>query len=280
MGRMPPEVLMRELDLTWQSIFSWASWAIALVMIAVAARMGLKQRTPFYLFAVLAAGVAAFAEPLYDVAFDLWFYDVHDGQTGAMWSTFSAFGVVQPNWTHSGYIILYAAIALYAGRRMYEGRLTQKGVFLIWAGEIMTSIVFETIGTATHVYAYYGPYEMRIVNYPLPIGVLEGTQTLLFTVLAVNIWRRTNSALGLSSLFVAFPITMFGANFGLGSPLIIALHLDGGDFSSALVWVASFVTMGACLVAVRGAALFLPKPPAAVEPEAAQVTAPRATVDA
>ena len=64
----------------------------------------------------------AFAEPLYDVAFDLWFYDVDgDGKAGAMWSHFTAFDVVQPNWTHSGYIILYANMTLYAGHRIIRG---------------------------------------------------------------------------------------------------------------------------------------------------------------
>ncbi|MCW2614935.1 MAG: hypothetical protein JWN08_1929 [Frankiales bacterium] len=281
MGRMPPEVLMRELDLTWQAVFTWASWAIAMAMLVIAVRMGVKQRTPFYALAVLAAGVAAFAEPLYDVAFDLWFYDVDAaGQAGAMWSHYSAFGVVQPNWSHSGYIILYAAVALYAGRRMYEGRLSRRGLFLIWAGEITTSCVFEIIGTGTNVYAYYGPYELRIGNYPAVIGVLEGTQTVLFTVLAVQIWRRVNSAWGLTSLFLAFPITMFGANFGIGSFLIIALHLDGGEFSSTLVWLATFLTMGLCFVAVRGASLFLPTPTGVPDADGAPATDERVSVPA
>lgn len=177
-----------------------------------------------------------------------------------MYSHFSAFGVEQPVWTHSGYIILYGAVALYAGKRMYEGRLSRKGLFLIWGAEILTSTVFEVIGTATDVYTYYGPFELRIVNYPLVVGVLEGTQTLLFTVLAVQIWRRVRTAWGLTALFVAFPITMFGVNFGIGFPLIIALHLDGSDFSSGIVWAATFLTMGACAVAVNGANMFLPKP--------------------
>jgi hypothetical protein len=260
MGRMPFDVLNSELSLTWQAIFTWASWAIALAMIALAVQLWRKQKTPFYLITLLAVGVAALAEPLYDVAFDLWFYNVHDGKAGAMWSTFTAFGVVQPNWAHSGYIILYGAVVLYAGRRMYEGTLSLKAMWLIWGAEIATSVVFEVIATANHVYSYYGPYELRIVHYPLVIGVLEGTQTLLFTVLAVNIRRFSTSNFGLLSLFVAFPMTFFGVNFGVGAPLIIALHLKASEFSSTLVWVATFVVMGFCALAVKGATNFLPKP--------------------
>lgn len=261
MVHIPSAVMAHPLNLTWQAAFTWISWAVVVAMIAVAVWLGLRQRTPFYLFAVLAAGVAAFAEPLYDVAYDLWFYNAHrDGSQGAMWSHFTAFGVVQPNWTHSGYIILYAAISLYAGRRMYEGRLTGRGLLVIWVIEIVTSCVFEMIGTGVNVYTYYGPFVLRLWHYPLVIGVLEGTQTLLFTVLAVQIWRRVRTGWGLTSLFGAFPMTMFGVNFGLGAPVIIALHLNGAVYSQALVWVATFLSIGLCCVAVRGAWLFLPEP--------------------
>lgn len=276
MGRMDEEVMGRELDMAWQHVFTWASWAIVVVMLVIAIQLGRAHRTPFYVFAILAAGIGAFAEPLYDVAFDLWFYDVHNGEPGAMYSHFSAFGVVQPNWSHSGYVILYAAVALYAGKRMYDGKLSRKGLFLIWGAEIATSCVFEMIGTGTNVYAYYGPYELRLWNYPAVIGVLEGTQTVLFTVLAVQIWRRVSTPWGLSALIAAFPITMFGANFGIGAPIIIALHLDPGDFNTGIVWFATFLTMGLCALAINGAAKFLPKPFGTPEPDGAQV--PRETV--
>lgn len=258
MGRMPPEVMLHELDLWWQLVFTWASWAIVLGMLAIACRMGMRQRTPFYLFACLAAGIGAFAEPLYDVAFDLWFYDVHDGKPGAMLSHFTAFGIVQPNWTHSGYIILYATACLYAGRMMYEGRLSPRLLCLIWLAEIAASCLFEVIGTGVGVYTYYGPYVLRIWNYPLVIGVLEGTQTILFTVVAVQFWRRTPKPLGLAGLILIFPITMLGANCGLGAPIIIALHLSEAEFSTGLVWIATFVTLAYCSLAVYGAGRFLP----------------------
>lgn len=269
MGRMDEEVMSRELDMAWQHVFTWASWSIVLVMLVIAIQLGRAHRTPFYLFAILAAAIGAFAEPLYDVAFDLWFYDVHNGEPGAMYSHFSAFGVVQPNWSHSGYVILYAAVALYAGKKMYDGKLSRKGLFLIWGAEILTSCVFEVIGTGTNVYAYYGPYELRIWNYPAVVGVLEGTQTVLFTVLAVQIWRRVSTPWGLSALIAAFPITMFGANFGIGAPIIIALHLDPGDFNTGIVWFATFLTMALCALAINGAAKFLPKPFGAPEPDGA-----------
>lgn len=260
MGRMPEEVMQRELDMTWQDIFTYASWAIALAMLVAAFVLARRHRTSFYPLVILAAGLSAFAEPLYDVAFDLWFYDVENGVPGAAHAHFTAFGVVQPIWTHSGYIILYAGPALYAGWRMYQGNMTAKLLFIIWGIEIATSCVFEVIGTGVDVYTYYGPYEMRIWNYPFVIGVLEGTQTLLFTVLAVNLWRRIKTGWGMTGLLAVHPITMYAANFGLGAPLIIALHLNDPASSSELIWIATFMVYGLCTLAVLGASKFLPEP--------------------
>lgn len=258
MGRMPTDVKLHELNMLWQSIFTWASWGIVVLMLVIAVRMGMKHRTPFYLITCLAVGVAAFAEPLYDVAFDLWFYDVHNGQSGAMYSHFSAFGVVQPVWTHSGYVILYATACFYAGQMMYQGRLGRRGLFLIWGAEVLTSCLFEVIATANDVYTYYGPFVLRIVKYPLVIGVLEGTQVTLFTVVAVLIWRNVSTAWGLLSLFVVFPMTFFAANFGIGSPLIIAMHLDNGNATAAIVWTATLLVLGMCGFVVYGLSRFLP----------------------
>jgi hypothetical protein len=257
MGHVPAAVMMAELDLFWQAVFTWASWAIVGVMLVIATRMGLRQKTPFYVIACLAAGIGAVAEPLYDVAFDLWFHDVHDGVPGAMYSHFTAFGIVQPNWSHSGYIILYATACLYAGRQIYEGRLTPNMLYLIWMLEIGTSCVFEVIGTGVGVYSYYGPYVLRLWHYPFVIGVLEGTQVMLFTVIAVQWWRRTSTSWGLAGLFVIFPMTMMGANMGLGAPVIIALHLPDADYSPAIMWAATILSIAMCALTVNGLTRFM-----------------------
>lgn len=262
MGRMTDEVMQHELDLLWQHVFTWASWGIVAVMLVIAVRMGMRQRTPFYILACLAAGVAAYAEPLYDVAFDLWFYDAHaDGTPGAGYMHFSAFEVVQPNWTHSGYIILYATACLYAGQRIYEGRLGRRGLFVIWGAEIVASCVFEIIGTGTNVYTYYGPYIGRIWNYPIVIGVLEGTQVVLFTVVAVLVWRKVSTNWGLLGLFIVFPMTFFAANFGIGFPVIIAMHLDRGLATGTVIGAATITAILLCAVVVNGLSKFLPDAP-------------------
>lgn len=270
----PPEVKDRELSEAWQHVFTWASWAIVLVMLVIAVRMGLKDRTPFYVIAILAVGVGAFFEPLYDIAFDLWFYDNVDGEPGGMWSHFSAFGVEQPNWTHSGYIILYANMLLYAGRRIIAGTMTRQVLFVCFAIEFVSSCVFEVIGTSTDVYTYWGPHEFRIVNYPVVIGALEACQVVLFTAIACALYTRARHWSQLLLLFVLFPITFFGGNFGVGAPTIISLHLD--DPSSTAVWVGagSLISIAGTIAAVYGVSLFLHKVPVTPQVTNSQVRVP------
>src|SRR2546427_46253 len=83
-----------------------------------------------------------------------------------------------------------------------------------------------------------------------------GTRGVLFTVLAVNLWRRIKTGWGMTGLLAVHPVTMYAANFGLGAPLIIALHLNEPDFSSGLVWATTFLVYGLCALAVFGASKF------------------------
>ena len=103
-----------------QAILTDASWALTAVLLVIAIRMGVRERTPFYALLVLAALVGAFAEPLYDVAMMLYFYS-----TPGMWTHFTAFDIPQPIWTHSGYVVLYAAPAIYIARQIAHRMMTQ-----------------------------------------------------------------------------------------------------------------------------------------------------------
>jgi hypothetical protein len=97
---------------------------------------------------------------------------------------------------------------------------------------------------------------------------------VLFTVLAVQLWRRVSTRWGLLGLVGAFPVTMFGANFGIGAPLIIALHLDRPYFDGGIVWAATLLTLALCVVAVNGASAFLPRPVDEAEPDGAPIPEP------
>lgn len=238
------------LNLTTQAVLTYGSWGLSFVVLVVAARMCLKERSAFYLLVVLAAMVGAFAEPLYDEGLMLLFY------LPGIWSHFSAFGIPQPLWTHSGYAVLYASAAVFICRQIHQGRLTRKGLYA-WAGiELAMSSSFEMIGINGGAYEYWGPHVLRVWNYPLVIGVLEAAQVICFSVAAAHLRRRVQGEAGLLVLFVLFPVTFYLANFGAGAPVIIGLHLD--QPSPAWVWVGTLLSLAAAGVLIRGAASFLP----------------------
>ena len=266
MGRTPATILDNHLNGTMQAVLTYVSWGLVVAMLVVAWQRGRKERTPFYAFACLAACVAAFAEPLYDVAFDLWFYDVNaQGQAGAMWSHFTAYDIVQPNWSHSGYMILYANAALFVGHKIVKGLWGRKELFMVFGAEFLISCVFEMIAISGNAYEYWGPHQFRVFQYPLVIGVLEAAQVTTFTVVACLLWTKVRSWVGLLGLFALFPITFFGVNFGVGSPVIIAMHLNEPASSSFLVGCASLLSMAWAVALVHGVSLFLPKEQAVQE---------------
>ena len=235
-----------------QAILTDVSWALTAVLLVIAIWMGMRERTPFYALLVLGALVGAFAEPLYDVAMMLYFYS-----TPGMWTHFTAFDIPQPIWTHSGYVVLYAAPAIYITRQIARGMMTRRTLF-VWAGiTLLESAAFEIIGINGGLYAYWGPHVLRIVQYPLVIGVLEAAQVICFAVAASQLRARCTAQWQLLGLFVLFPCTFFMANFGAGWPTIIAVHLK--HVSTPVIAAATVVSIGLAVMLVRMSASFLPQ---------------------
>jgi hypothetical protein len=251
---VPP--IDHQLNLTTQAILTDVSWGLTAVLLLIAIWMGVRERTPLYALMVLAALVGAFAEPLYDVAMALYFYS-----TPGMWTHFTAFDIPQPIWTHSGYVVLYAAPAIYIAHRIGRGMMTRRILFG-WAGiSLLESAAFEIVGINGGLYSYWGPHVLRIFQYPLVIGVLEAAQVICFAVAASQLRARCTNQWRLLGLFVLFPCTFFMANFGAGWPTIIAVHLE--HTSTPVVLVAAVISICFAVVLIGAAASFLPSQSAA-----------------
>jgi hypothetical protein len=251
---VPP--IDHELNLTTQALLTDLSWGLTAVLLLIAIWMGVRERTPFYALMVLGALVGAFAEPLYDVAMMLYFYSTH-----GMWTHFTAFDIPQPIWTHSGYVVLYAAPGIYIAHRIARGMMTRRTLFA-WAGiTLLESAAFEIVGINGGLYSYWGPHVLRIFQYPLVIGVLEAAQVICFAVAASQLRARCTAQWQLLGLFVLFPCTFFMANFGAGWPTIIAVHLE--RTSTPVVLVAAVISIFFAVVLLRAAASFLPPQSAA-----------------
>jgi hypothetical protein len=246
---MPP--VDHGLNLTTQAILTDISWGLTVALLAIAIWMGVRERTPFYALMVLGAMVGAFAEPLYDVAMMLYFYS-----TPGMWTHFTAFQIPQPIWTHSGYVVLYAAPAIYIAHRISRGMMTRR-MLLVWAGiSLIASAAFEMVGINGSLYSYWGPHVFRILQYPLVIGVLEAAQVICFAVAASQLRARCTRQWQLLGLFVLFPCTFFLPNFGAGWPTIIAVHLE--HTSTPVIAAAAVLSIFFAAVLVLAARSFLP----------------------
>ena len=258
-GLTPQDVMDHALNHTGQAVLTYASWALTVVLFGVAWRLGRKERSPIYLVMVLAAMVAAFAEPLYDVMFSLWFYS--DKQ---MDHTFTAFGIPQPVWAHSGYAILYALPAMYVVRASWRGSLTPGKVWAFAGLEVVESCVFEMVGINIGTYTYWGPHVFRVFDYPLVIGVLEAGQTITFALVACQLRHRASSPWQLLGLFWVFPVTMLGVNFGAGASTILAIHLDHPHaWFTRLAAVLSIASVAVVIKLVSG---IIPPPGSRHEP--------------
>jgi hypothetical protein len=249
----PSQVVHHHLDLTGQNVLTIGSWVLTFVLLGVAVQLGRKEsKTPFYALIVLAAMVAAFAEPLYDVAFSLYFYSTH-----GMQRTITAFGVPQPIWAYSGYAVLYAAPAVYIVRKVQLGALTRRSLLPIAGVVLLMSCVFEIVGINAGTYTYWGPHVLRIAHYPIVIGVLETAQVISFGIGAALLRQRAKTTAGLFGVFPLFPITFFGANFGAGAAVIIGIHLQHA--TTLAVTILTLVSIGCAAAMIRAAGSFLPE---------------------
>jgi hypothetical protein len=244
---MPQPPIGHELNVTMQAVLLYGSWALTIVVLAIAIQMGRRERTPFYVIVVVAVMVGAFVEPLYDTAMMLYFYS-----TTGMITHFTAFGVPQPLWTHSGYVVLYASVAIFVARSSWQGTLTRKRLYVFAGVEFAMSCAFEMIGIRGNTYAYWGPHVLRVFDYPLAIGALEASQVVVFAMAADLLRRRVTRSVGLLALFVLFPCAFLMANFGAGWPMIIALHLD--QPSTSIVMAGSLVSIALGMLLIRAAA--------------------------
>jgi hypothetical protein len=188
----------------------------------------------------------------------LYFYS-----TPGMWTHFTAFDIPQPIWTHSGYVVLYAAPAIYITRQIARDMMTRRTLYVWAAISLLESATFEIVGINGGLYSYWGPHVLRIFQYPLVIGVLEAAQVICLAVAASQLRARSTSQWQLLGLFVLFPCTFFMANFGAGWPTIVAVHLE--HTSTPVVAAAAVLSICFAVALVRAAASFLPPRSAADE---------------
>ena len=248
---MPTPPYDHLLNLTTQAILTYASWTIALALLGVSVWRGYQKKTVFPVLIVLAAAVAALAEPLYDIGYKLLFF------VPGQWTLFTYGEIPQPVWTISGYMILYAGPALFVCEALAAG--ISRRNFLTWAaGTLLASSVFEIYGIAGGAYSYWGAHALRVFGYPLAVGVLETTFVMVFSVLAHEYRNRATNSWALLGLFALFPATFYAVNFGIGAPTLVTLGLASP--SPVLSTMGAIVSIGIALGVLTALASFVSVP--------------------
>jgi hypothetical protein len=233
------------LNLTMQAILTTASGGIALVLLGIAIHKGRREGTPFYVLLVLAGGLAALAEPLYDIGFKLLFY------IPGQWTLFTYAGIPQPVWTISGYVTLYSGPALFICERLARG-LDQRTFWRWTAVTLLASGTFETVGIKGGTYAYWGPHAFRIFEYPLAVGILETTFVMLFSVCANAYRQRITTPWHLAGLLVLFPGVFYFVNFGIGAPTLVTIGLSPPSPALVMLGTITSIAVALCVLAAIG----------------------------
>jgi hypothetical protein len=233
------------LNPTTQAVLTFASWGIALALLAFAGYKSRKHRTPFHVLLVLAAAIAALAEPIYDIGFKLLFY------TPGQWTLFTYADIPQPIWTISGYVTLYAGPALFICERLTHG-LDERS-FWKWTGiTLLASATFEIIGIKGGAYEYWGPHSFRLFEYPLAVGILETTFVMLFSVCADAFRKRVTTKWGLTGLLILFPGLFYFVNFGIGAPTLVTIGLSAPSTEAVTIGSALSIASAILVLAALG----------------------------
>lgn len=238
---MPIPPYDHPLNLTMQTVVTVVLWTATALILAIAIRRGLRERSVFPVVVVVAVAVGSFIEPLYDIAYHLLWY------VPGQWTLFTSFGLPQPVWVMPAYVVVFGAPALYLYPKF------ERGVSLLqifkWAGlTAITTAVFEVIMVNVGLYGYYGPHPFRLLGYPLWISVMEAVQITGFAVLVAVLKRRARKQVTVLGLFVLYPAHFAFALLGAGFPALIAMNSTNP--STVLVWVTGTVSMAFAAVAL------------------------------
>jgi hypothetical protein len=225
---VPPYHL--ELNTAMQTVATVVLWAGTIALLVYAYRLARQERSPFPLLLVLAVATGSLIEPLYDIAYHLFWLD-----NGRQWTLFTAFGLPQPVWVMPAYVMVFGLPALLLYRRLMAGAALS--VVFTWAFVLScTTAVFEIIAVNVDLYTYYGKAPVGVFGYPLWIGFMEGVQIATYAVVTAVLRHRVTLPVHGLALFLLFPANFAWATLGAGFPTLMAINTP--DPSTLVMWLS------------------------------------------
>jgi hypothetical protein len=220
---------------------------LLIVCYGLAAYLGFMQRTPIYLFAIVAGHIGALASPLWSALYGIRYsLDLSTVRT-LLDQAIPATVLIGAGWFYAlpALVVFY----LFSTRWWFPGALTG---LLTYAVFLLYHLFVETLGLRTQLWVYSGSELPLNFSAPLLAALMSGLVSygLLYVLLAVHRGTWVSMALAILPATLLLSLLVHGL---LGAPLWIALLLDGAawavlaGFLSALVllaWAVQIVTGG------------------------------------
>jgi hypothetical protein len=223
------------LNTAMQTVATVVLWGGTIALLAYAYRLARQERSLFPLLLVLAVATGSLIEPLYDIAYHLFWLD-----NGRQWTLFTAFGLPQPVWVMPAYVMVFALPALLLYRRLMAGDPVSIALKFGLALSFTTAM-FETIAVNVDLYTYYGKAPVALFGYPLWIGFMEGGQIASFAVLAAVLRQRATRPVHGLGLFVLFPANFAWTTLGAGFLTLMAINTPHP--STFVMWLTAPISV-------------------------------------
>jgi hypothetical protein len=249
---LPP--IHQAVDTGGQWIMAVGTCLVLVAAVILTVRLARRLGSVWPIVILASAGLASLCEPLYDNAFNLWFYD-----GPKTWALYRAFGGnPQPFWVPVTYVWVYGAQALWVWNRLSRGASRQditKLIVTLWA--VFTG--FELVGINLGTYTYYGQHPFRLADFPVWLSLAN---VAIVVLVGIAVWKLQPLLSGLrqASLLVVVPAMFCLVSFGTSFPtLVVISHTNS---SPALMWAAGAFSMLLGVMIISLATLAVPAAPA------------------
>lgn len=224
-----------------------AATLLLIVCYGLGGYLAWAQRTPLYLFALVAGHLGALASPLWRVL-----YGINYNLDLPMVQTLLGQPVPWPVVLGSGWYYTLPALVvffLFSTRWWFPGALTGVLTYLIF---LLYHLLIETLGLRTQTWAYSAIELPLGFSAPLLAAIMAGliSYGVLYTLLAVHRFAWPSMLLAILPAVLATSLLVYGL---LGAPLWIALLLEGAAWAVVaglltcvvlLVWAGQIITGG------------------------------------
>lgn len=225
----------------------FAATLLLIVCYGTGGYLAWAQRTPLYLFAILAGHVGALASPLWRVLYGISYRLDLPTVLTLLGQPIPLPVLIGAGWYYT--LPAMIVIFLFVTRWWFPGTLTSGLTYLVFLGY---HLLIETLGLRTQTWAYDGAALPFGISAPLLAALMAGliSYGLLYVLLAVRRFAWPSMLLALLPSVLLLSLLVYGL---LGAPLWVTLLLDGQDWAVAigmattltlLAWAGWIITGG------------------------------------